>query len=255
MLAELRFDGAPVVVTGAGSGIGRAACLIFAELGASLVLVGRSLERLEATAALVAPGGEPPLCIAADVTDEAAVARVRDAVQARFGTCRALVNNAGTSDRAMLGELESDRWHAMIDVHLNGTFYMTRAFLPLLEAAGGRGAIVNVASIFGLMGPAAMPAYAAAKGAIIALTRQLAVDYGPRGVRVNSVNPGPILTERLAEGYADGTRDIRATAAAVVLGRLGEPREVGNAIAFLASDAASYVHGATVVVDGGRTIR
>jgi NAD(P)-dependent dehydrogenase (short-subunit alcohol dehydrogenase family) len=106
-----------------------------------------------------------------------------------------------------------------------------------------------------LMGPAEMPVYAAAKGGVISLTRQLAVDYGAKGVRVNSVAPGPILTERVKGYYADGTRDMSVVAKAVVLGRMGDPREVANTIAFLASDAASYVHGATVVVDGGRTIR
>ena len=255
MLDELRFAGAPVVVTGAGSGIGRAACEVLAELGASLVLVGRSLDRLEATAAAIASSGVTTHCVEADVTNETDVARVHDIVHATYGHCRALVNNAGNSQRTPLAELSSADWHGLMDVNLHGVFYMTRAFLPLLEAAAGRGAIVNVASIFGLMGPVAMPAYAAAKGAVMALSRQLAVDYGPRGVRVNAVAPGPILTERFAAGYADGTRDMRATAQAVVLGRLGEPREIGNTIAFLASDAASYVHGATIVVDGGRTIR
>jgi 3-oxoacyl-[acyl-carrier protein] reductase len=255
VLKELQFDGAPVVVTGAGSGIGRAACVALAELGASLVLVGRRSERLEETEQLVAALGVETLCVVADVTREDDVERLRDAVVERFGGCRALVNNAGDSQRTRLGELASADWHRLLDVDLHSVFYVTRAFLPLLEAAEGRGAIVNVASIFGLMGPAEMPAYAAAKGAVIALTRQLAVDYGTRGVRVNSVNPGPILTERLAAGYADGTRDMSATANAVVLRRMGEPREAGDVIAFLASDAASYVHGATIVVDGGRTIR
>jgi NAD(P)-dependent dehydrogenase (short-subunit alcohol dehydrogenase family) len=255
VLDELQFDGAPVVITGAGTGIGRAACQVFAELGASIVLVGRSQESLEGTAALVAASGVETMCIAADVSNEENVARVRDAVANRWGTCRALINNAGNNFRTLLGELSSDKWHELMGVNLHGVFYMTRAFLPLLEAAGGKAAIVNVASIFGLIGPAEMPAYAAAKGGVISLTRQLAVDYGPKGVRVNSVSPGPILTERVKGYYADGTRDMSAVAKAVVLGRMGDPREVANTIAFLASDAASYVHGATVVVDGGRTIR
>ena len=243
------------MVTGAGSGIGRAACEVLAELGASLVLVGRTAKWLEETAALVQPTGVETLCIPANVADEVDVARVRDAVAERWGHCRALVNNAGNSHRTPLGELDSATWLEYIDVNLNSVFYMTRAFLPLLEAAGGHGAIVNVASIFGLMASPNQPIYSAAKGGVIALTRQLAVDYGRRGIRVNSVNPGPIATERLLSNYTDGKRKISDTAEAVLLGRLGEPREVGNMIAFLASDAASYVHGATIVIDGGRTIR
>jgi NAD(P)-dependent dehydrogenase (short-subunit alcohol dehydrogenase family) len=255
LLDELRFAGAPVVVTGAGSGIGAAACEVFAELGASIVLVGRKIAWLERTAASLARYNVETLCLAADVTDEHAVNDVRDTVQARFGRCRALVNNAGNAHRTKLAELESAKWHELIAVNLHSVFYMTRAFLPLLEAADGHGAIVNVASIFGIMAQPEMPTYSAAKGAVIALSRQLAADYGRRGVRINSINPGPILTERTAAGYADGRRDMRPTAEAVLLGRFGEPREIGNMIAFLASDAASYVHGATIVVDGGRTIR
>ena len=254
MLQELRFDGAPVVITGGGSGIGRAAAEVFAELGASLVLVGRTRERLEETAALVGARHVETLCVAADVSNEDDVARVHSAVAARWGSCRALVNNAGNNFRTPLAELSSAKWHELIGVNLDAVFYMSRAFMPLLQAAPGA-AIVNVASIFGLIGPAEMPVYAAAKGGVIALSRQLAVDYGRTGVRVNAVCPGPILTERVKGYYADGTRDIGVVANAVALGRMGEPREIGNAIAFLASDAASYVHGATVVVDGGRTIR
>ena len=254
MLQELRFHGAPVVITGAGSGIGRAAAEVFAELGASLVLVGRTRERLEETAALVAATRVETLCVAADVSNEDDVARIRADVATRWGSCRALVNNAGNNFRTPLAELSTAKWHELIGVNLDAVFYMSRAFMPLLQAAPGA-AIVNVASIFGLIGPAEMPVYAAAKGGVIALSRQLAVDYGRTGVRVNAVCPGPILTERVKGYYADGTRDIGVVANAVALGRMGEPREIGNTIAFLASDAASYVHGATVVVDGGRTIR
>ena len=253
MLENLRFDGAPVVVTGAGTGIGRAAAQVFAELGASLVLVGRSRESLEETACLLQ--GVETLCVSADVANEDDVARACAMVQQRWGTIRVLVNNAGNNFRTPLADLSTAKWRELLGVNLDGTFFMCRAFLPLLEGDGGRAAIVNVASIFGLMGPAEMPVYSAAKGGVISLSRQLAVDYGPRGVRVNTVCPGPILTERVRGYYADGTRDISLVARAVVLGRMGEPREIGNAIAFLGSDAASYVHGATVVVDGGRTIR
>jgi NAD(P)-dependent dehydrogenase (short-subunit alcohol dehydrogenase family) len=253
VLDELRFGGAPVVVTGAGSGIGRATCEVLAELGASLVLVGRTRATLEQTAELLARFGVEATPIVADVSREEEVAALRERVEARWGAVKALVNNAGNNFRSPIERLAPEKWHELLDVNLTSIYLMTRAFLPLLEAKGG--AIVNVASIFGLMGPAEMPVYAAAKGGVIALTRQLAIDYGRRGVRVNAICPGPILTERVKGYYADGTRDIRPVAEAVALGRMGEPREVANAIAFMASDAASYLHGAAVVLDGGRTIR
>lgn len=254
MLAELRFEGAPVVVTGAGSGIGRAACEVFAELGAALVIVGRTRETLEETARLVAPSGVATEIVVADVTREDDVARLRETVASRWGTLKALVNNAGNNYRSPVTEIRPEKWRELIDVNLTSVYLTSSALLPLLEAHG-RAAMVNVSSIFGLIGPAEMPVYAAAKGGVVSLSRQLAVDYGRRGVRVNAVCPGPILTERVKGYYADGTRDIGVVANAVALGRMGEPREVGNAIAFLASDAASYVHGATFVIDGGRTIR
>jgi NAD(P)-dependent dehydrogenase (short-subunit alcohol dehydrogenase family) len=255
LLDELRFNGGVVVVTGAGTGIGRASCEAFAELGARLVLVGRTLATLRETEKRIAGRGADAVSIVADVTKETDVARLRDEVAERFGSVKALVNNAGNNFRASITELSPEKWHELIDVDLTSVYLMTRAFMPLLEAAAPGASIVNVASIFGLMGPAEMPVYSAAKGGVIALTRQLAVDYGRKGVRVNAICPGPILTERVRGYYADGKRDMSAVANAVVLGRMGEPGEIGNVIAFVASNAASYLHGASVVVDGGRTIR
>lgn len=254
MLEELRFNGAPVVVTGAGSGIGQAACEVFGELGATLVLVGRTPQTLASTERRLAEAGVESVSFAADVSKEDDVARLRDFVAGRWDHVKAVVNNAGSNFRASVAELATEKWRELLGVNLDGTFFVSRAFIPmLLESKSG--AIVNVASIFGIMGPAGMAPYAAAKGGVISLTRQMAVDYGGKGLRVNAICPGPILTDRVAGYYKGREQDMDSTAQAVVLGRFGTPREIGNAIAFMASDAASYMNGATVVVDGGRTIR
>lgn len=255
MLEELRFDGAPVVVTGAGSGIGRAVCDVLGELGATLVLVGRTRDRLVETAeGLKHLGARSEICVA-DVTKEDDVAKLRDAVAAKWQAIKALVNNAGNNFRSSVTELSTEKWREIVAVNLDSTFFVSRAFLPMLMNQPNGAAIVNVASIFGIMGPAGMPAYTAAKGGVISLTRQMAVDYGAKGVRVNAICPGPILTDRLAGYYKGREADMEAVANAVVLRRLGTPREIANTIAFMASDAASFMNGAAVVVDGGRTIR
>ena len=255
MLAELRFDGAPVIVTGAGSGIGQAACEAFAELGATLVLVGRRADALRETAERVERRGAQCATFSADVADEAAVAKLFEFVAGRWDRVKALVNNAGNNFRVSVAEMTTQKWRELLGVNLDGTFFMSRAFLPLLLASKDGASIVNVASIFGVIGPAGFAPYAAAKGGVISLTRQMAIDYGPRGVRVNAISPGPILTDRVAGYYKGREADMQATASAVPLGRLGTPREIGDTIAFMASGASSYMNGANVVVDGGRTVR
>lgn len=255
MLDELRFGGAPVVVTGAGSGIGQATCEVFGELGATVVLVGRKLDALQRTAERLTSAGAQSVVFTADVSDEADVAKLRDFVAARWDHVKAVVNNAGNNLRSSVHELTTEKWREIVGVNLDGTFFVSRAFLPLLLRSAGGAAVVNVASIFGIIGPAGFAAYAAAKGGVIALTRQMAVDYGPQGVRVNSICPGPILTDRVAGYYKGREADMDVTAKAVVLGRFGRPSEIANTIAFMASNASSYMNGATVMVDGGRTIR
>jgi meso-butanediol dehydrogenase / (S,S)-butanediol dehydrogenase / diacetyl reductase len=255
VLEELKFEGAPVIVTGAGSGIGQAAAEVFGELGATLVLVGRRVESLEKTALRLAASGAESVVFAADVAREDDVARLHDFVASRWDYVKAIVNNAGNNFRSSVHELSTEKWRELLGVNLDGTFFMSRAFMPLLLNAKGGASIVNVASIFGVIGPAGFAPYAAAKGGVISLSRQMAVDYGPKGVRVNSICPGPILTQRVAGYYKGREQDMDVTAKAVAMERFGQPREIANAIAFMASDAASYMNGATVMVDGGRTIR
>ncbi len=253
MLKDLHFAGEPVLVTGGGSGIGQACCVALAELGAAVAIVGRTEVRLKETEELVRAKGADALCIPCDVSDEAQVAALRDAIERRWGRLKGLVNNAGDNFVKPIDQLATSEWRRIVAVDLDSVFFMCRAFIPLLLKAKGP-AIVNVASTFGVIGHPNMPVYCAAKGGVVNLSRQLAVDYGAENLRVNSLCPGPTLSPRV-KGYFDRGIVPRApTEEMVMLGRLAECHEIANVAAFLLSDAASFVHGATIVVDGGQTI-
>jgi NAD(P)-dependent dehydrogenase (short-subunit alcohol dehydrogenase family) len=253
MLDALKFAGEAVVVTGGGGGIGRACALAVAELGATAVVVGRTEGALAETASLVAAAGGRCECFVADVAVEDEVAALGRAVAARGGPVKAVINNAGDNFRSRITDLSTEKWRAIVAVDLDAVFYMCRAFLPLLLAAE-RPAILNIASSFGVIGNAEMPAYCAAKGAVVNLTRQLAVDYGPKGLRVNALCPGPTLSPRLRSYLERGLTSGARLESQVLLNRLAECHEIAHVAAFLVSDAASFVHGATVMADGGQTV-
>jgi NAD(P)-dependent dehydrogenase (short-subunit alcohol dehydrogenase family) len=241
-------------VTGAGSGIGRACCEVFAELGASIVLVGRRPAPLRETEELLAPFGVDTASFSCDVTDESAVIRLHDQVGSRWPSLKALVNNAGSNITGDLTQLSFESWNAVIASHLSSVFLMTKTFMPLLLSANNP-AVVNVSSIAGgMMGVRGRPAYSAAKGGTIALTRQLAVEYGSQGIRINAISPGTTNKSPGSPPDAQWLEVRRALIESIPIGRTATPREIANAIVFLASDAASFCHGANFVVDGGRTI-
>jgi meso-butanediol dehydrogenase/(S,S)-butanediol dehydrogenase/diacetyl reductase len=253
MLEDLRFAGEVVVVTGGGGGIGRACAETLGELGATLALIGRTEARLAETQALIEAKGGRAQCFVADVTVEAEIEAVSRAIEARWGAVKAVINNAGDNFRAPITELSTARWRAIVAVDLDAVFYMCRAFIPLLLKAK-KPAILNIASSFGVIGNAEMPAYCAAKGAVVNLTRQLAVDYGGAGLRVNTLCPGPTLSPRVRSYLERGLTNRQRLETQVLLHRLAECREIANVAAFLVSDAASFVHGATVMADGGQTV-
>jgi len=255
-----RLDGRVAVVTGAATGIGRATALRLGAEGARLVVVDRRVGEGEATVGLVAEAGGEARFVACDVAEAGEVRAMVEAVVAAWGRLDVLVNNAGIPGPGVPADrLAEEEWDRVIAVNLRGVFLCSKHAIPHL-ARSGRGAIVNVASTFGLVGAHDSPAYCASKGGVVALTRQLAVDYGPRGIRANAVCPGYVDNDmdqrrtRMAPDRAAASLAARQAAAALQpLGRQAEVAEIAAAIAFLASDDAAFMTGAVVPVDGGCT--
>jgi NAD(P)-dependent dehydrogenase (short-subunit alcohol dehydrogenase family) len=235
------------LVTGASRGIGAAVARRFADTGARVVLAARSAGALAEVAkalpteTLVAP---------TDVSSEASVTELFDAIRERFGRLDAACNNAAGGGRrpTPVGSMGTAAWDAEIGVALRGAFMCLRAEAAIMAASGG-GAIVNMSSTAGHQGVAGLAQYVAAKHGLEGLTKTAALDHAAEGVRVNSVAPGPILTEALA---AAGRAAYEAAARAVPLGRVGAAEEVAEAVVWLCSDAAAFITGASLVVDGGR---
>jgi NAD(P)-dependent dehydrogenase (short-subunit alcohol dehydrogenase family) len=236
-----------VIVTAAADGIGAATARLFAQSGYPLVLVDIDVDGLARTQAEC--GDAATLTAAADVTDEASVQSVVDAALDRFGRIEALVNVVGGSRPGKtVVELGIGEWNQLLALNLTSTFLMCRAVIPHMERSGG-GSIVNVSSGAGLRGMSRNPGYCAAKAGVVALTRALAIDHGPNGVRVNAVAPGPIRTPLMQRNRTED--EIATMGRLAVAGRIGEPNEIAAAILWLASDGASYVMGQTIEVDGG----
>ncbi len=243
------------VVTGAGRGIGRETAAALAEAGATIACTDVDGATSEATAQqLRATFGGDHAAFTVDVRDATAVNALKAQVAEAFGRIDVLVNNAGIARNAAAEAMTDEDWHDVVDVNLNGVFYASRTFgAHMLER--GRGAIVNIASMSGLIvnKPQGQAAYNAAKAGVIHLTRSMAAEWAARGVRVNAVSPGYIgtdMTRSALERFPDWGREWMAMTPA---GRLGTPRDVALAVTYLASDAAAYVTGANLVVDGGYT--
>jgi meso-butanediol dehydrogenase/(S,S)-butanediol dehydrogenase/diacetyl reductase len=235
-------SGRVVLISGAASGIGRETAERFERAGWRVF--GVDLE-----------GGEQ-VALRGDVADEATWAAAAERLAEQFGRLDALVNNAGTNLRGSVEEIDLSTWNRVLAVNLTSTFLAAKHCLPLLRAS--RGCIVNVASGAGLVGTRRTAAYSASKGGLIALTRQLAVEYAPDGIRVNAVCPGVVdtpLLRRLAAAEPDSTAELRRLSEGQLLGRLGTPEEIAAAILFLASPDASFLTGAVIPVDGGYTAR
>jgi len=241
-----RLQDKVAVVTGAARGQGEATARLFAAEGARVVLTDRLQAEGEAVARSI---GKSARFFAADVADEGAWKRlIADAVAA-FGRIDILINNAAITDHHGLAELTRDRLVQLLSVNLIGPILGMQAVIPLMVAQGG-GAIVNISSINGLRGTSGMVGYDASKWALRGATKSVALEYGAKGIRVNSIHPGTIRTPMLDP---DGTLDGNALASLlrIAAGRVGQPIEVAHASLFLASDHASYVNGAELAVDGG----
>lgn len=247
---QQRMQGKVVIVTGAGTGIGAATAQRAAEEGAKVMLCGRRIEPLQETVEAIRGAGGEADFQSTDVANEEAIKALVAKTIERFGRIDSVVNNAVLMVPGMMASHDTKAWRQNFIVSLDGAMFLMReAFAELKK---NRGSVVNVSSVCGLLGSPGTGGYSAAKAAMIAMSRNAAVEWGPKGVRVNVVIPGAFLTPP-TEAVMPTDKEREATAASIPLRRIGDPRECANAIVFLASDEAAYITGTTLVVDGGRT--
>jgi meso-butanediol dehydrogenase / (S,S)-butanediol dehydrogenase / diacetyl reductase len=237
MMALVRLTDKVVVVTGGASGIGAACCARLAREGAQVAMLD-----------INADGADGMMALRASVTDPDAVAAAMNACAARFGRIDGLVNSAGIAIRKAAVDLDDTDWQRVIDVNLRGAFLCSKYAIPHMRD----GSIVHISSVVGLTGVRNRAAYSASKGGLIALTRNMAMDYANQRIRVNCVCPGFVRTPFTASIFADEKKKATLTTLHP-LGRLGEPEDIANAILFLLSDDASWITGQAIAVDGGFT--
>ena len=252
-----RLAGKAAMVTGAGTGIGRAIALSLAREGAEVALLGRRKDKLEATAAEIfsqVPGAAaiPVIC---DITDSAATQSAVAQVEKAFGKLNVLVNNAGALSVSTIETISELEWDSLITTNLKGPFLMSRAALPALRRAGG-GSIINIGSVLGLVAVRDRAAYCASKGGLTLLTKAMALDHAHESIRVNCICPSVVETElvrNLWDSSEAGRRAKEARIATIPAGRFGQPQDIAGLAVFLASDESSWMTGTAIPVDGGLT--
>ncbi|MDF2963034.1 MAG: short-chain dehydrogenase [Paenibacillus sp.] len=249
----MRVQGKTVLVTGAGSGIGRAISLLFAAEGASVVASDLSGNAHQTVEQIRASGGQAAAIIG-DVGSRSSCNLMVEKAQKRFGGLHAVIHAAAISRKGTVATMKEEDWLDVLNVNLNSAFYLSKAAVPLLSKDGG--AIVFIASQLGLVGAQDSIAYSTAKGAVVNMARSMALDHAQDGIRVNSLCPGPVDTPFLHSSFqrqADPEKARALSLGKIPLGRFGTPQEIANAALFLASDEASFITGATLAADGGYT--
>ena len=249
-MTQARMQGKVAFVTGAGTGIGAATAIRFAQEGATVVICGRRQAPLDEVVAQIQAAGGKAEAVQADVSDEAGFTAAIEAAAQRHGGLDVLVNNAMAYSWGAIEATSTADWHSNFSTSVDGTFWGTRAAMKLMKAQGG--SIINVSSICGLLGTAHMAGYSAAKAAIINFSRAAAAEGAAQGIRVNVVIPAVVETPATA-GMLSDEASRQSTERLIPMGRVGQPEELANAILFLASDEASYITGAALPVDGGRS--
>ena len=259
LFAKNAFAGRTVLITGATSGIGEGTARAFAAHGANVMLNGRDAARGGAVLAAIANDGGSAALSLGDVADRAYCDRLVDETADRFGRLDVLFNNAGICLHGPIDETSDDDWDRLIGINVSGSFYMARAAVRRMKAQGEGGAIVNMSSECGLIAYERLPAYSATKGAIAMLTKCMAMDHARDGIRVNAVCPGDIDTPMTDQGWAHldlSSAEIRERLKQhIPLGKVGQPLDIANAVMYLASDAAGFVTGTLLPIDGGTTAR
>ena len=253
MSSDGEFAGRVAIVTGASSGIGRAAAQLLAERGATVALVARDTERLAALEAEITKSGGKAFALPSDVTDAGARARLIDAVAQRSERLDVLVNAAGVIASGRIDDTKLEAWRAMFDLNVEAVFHLIQLAVPLLSAQ--RGAVVNVSSVCGVRAFPGVLSYATSKAALDQLTACAALELAGAGVRVNAINPGVVVSElHRRSGYDDARYAgfLEHSKTTHPLGRVGQPGEIAELIAFLASPRAGWITGVSIPIDGGR---
>ena len=254
---NVRLDGRVALVTGAGEGIGRGVALTLADAGAEVFVNDKNPDTGEATAEFIRASGKRAQFVYADVSNAQEVASMMQSVAQQRRALHILVNNAGVNLFKGLQETTLEEWNRLFSVDAAGVFLVTKAAMPLLKDAGGA-SVINIASVHASLTVANMTAYAAAKGAVLALGRSLAQELGPFGIRVNTVSPGfmdtPLLDSWLAT-EPDPVATMERINGYHPLGRIGRPEDIGNLVTFLAGEESSFINGANILIDGGLTTR